>query len=226
MNTTITSFTLLDLKTVKNLVRQGEGLHIEFKLKTNHPEKIVREIAAFANTEGGKLFIGVSDSKELIGLKYSDEDDFLLSRAIERNISPEIDYDLHRVRLDNGKEILVYDVKSSTNKPHYVKVDEQTSKVYVRVKDRSIQASKEVREILKGEKKNRNIKFHFGDKERLLMQHLHTFEKITLAQFSEIANIPPRVASRTLVLLTLANVLKIQPNEESDFYSMAEPDAN
>lgn len=213
---------ILDVKALKNLVRQGEGLCIEFKLKTNHPEKIVREIAAFANTEGGKLFIGVSDTKELVGLKYSDEDDFLLSRAIERKISPEIDYELQRVRLENGKEVLVYDVKPSNNKPHYVKIDEELSKVYVRVADRSIQASKEVREILKGERKQRNIKFHFGEKERVLMQYLHENEKITLQKFSTIANIPQRVASRTLILLTLANVLKVQPNEEGDFFSMVE----
>ncbi|MEQ8573732.1 MAG: ATP-binding protein, partial [Fulvivirga sp.] len=46
---------------LKRLVSQGESETLEFKRKVAHPEKIVKEIVAFANTKGGKLLIGVSD---------------------------------------------------------------------------------------------------------------------------------------------------------------------
>jgi predicted HTH transcriptional regulator len=54
-----------DYKALKALVRQGEGMHLEFKLKAAHPEKIVREIVAFANAQGGLLLVGVGDDKSI-----------------------------------------------------------------------------------------------------------------------------------------------------------------
>jgi len=43
------------IRWLTSLVRQGEGLHLEFKAKTNFPDKIVHELIAFANTNGGTL---------------------------------------------------------------------------------------------------------------------------------------------------------------------------
>jgi predicted HTH transcriptional regulator len=71
-----------ELKDLRQLVRQGEGQQLEFKLKSNHPDKIMKEVVAFANSEGGKLLIGVADNKELIGLKYPDEDEYIISKSI------------------------------------------------------------------------------------------------------------------------------------------------
>ena len=34
----------MELRLLKELVKKGEGEHVEFKLKSNHPEKIVREL--------------------------------------------------------------------------------------------------------------------------------------------------------------------------------------
>jgi hypothetical protein len=45
---------------------------------------------------------------------------------------------------------------------------------------------------------------------------------ITVAQFTNIANISRKTASRTLVLLCLANVLRIQAGEEEDLFLLAD----
>ncbi len=71
-----------DLKSLKALVRQGEGMHLEFKLKATHPEKIVREIVAFANAEGGLLLVGVGDDRSVPGVKFADEDEYILTRPL------------------------------------------------------------------------------------------------------------------------------------------------
>ena len=46
---------------LKQLVRRGEGQYLEFKKKADHPDKIVREMVAFANSGGGELLLGVDD---------------------------------------------------------------------------------------------------------------------------------------------------------------------
>lgn len=213
----------LDLKELKEIVRKGEGKFIEFKLKSNHPEKIIREAVAFANTEGGKLIIGIGDDKSIKGLKFADEDEYILRRAIERHIYPAIDYDIERVVVENEREVLIFNIQKSPLKPHYLDLDgnPENRRVYVRVDDKSVQASKEVREILKGERKSQNIRFQYGDKEHTLMKYLADNEHITVDTFASIANIPRKIASKTLVLLVLANVIRIQPHEVTDLFKAA-----
>jgi hypothetical protein len=73
-----------------------------------------------------------------------------------------------------------------------------------------------MREVLKGVAKKRSIRFQYGDKERILMQYLSDHPRITVDEFTKAANIPRNIASRTLVLLVLANVIRIQPHEGHD----------
>jgi predicted HTH transcriptional regulator len=212
-----------DIKALKELVKQGEGKYIEFKLKTNHPEKIVREVVAFANSSGGKLIIGVDDDKSIKGLKFADEDEYIMIKALERYIYPAVEYEIDRVVVEGEREVLVFNIPPSLFKPHYVDLEgnSETRRAYVRVADKSVQASKEVREILKGERKDLNIRFHYGEKEKALMRYLVDNQHITVETFANVANIPRKLASRTLVLLVLANVLKIQPHELQDLFLAA-----
>lgn len=213
---------VMDYQALKNLVRQGEGTHLEFKLKTNHPEKIIRGIVAFANTTGGIMLIGVGDDKTIRGLKYADEDEYLLVRAISKYCFPRISYTIERVQLYDEREVLVIRVPPSFNKPHYIIPDlndPDNKKAYVRVGDKSVQASREVREILKGVSAERNVRFTYGEKEHKLMQHLGENPSITVDLFASIAGVSRKIASRTLVLLVLANVLEIHPSDVVDQYT-------
>lgn len=236
----------MDYKTLRELVRQGEGKHIEFKLKTNHPEKIVREIVAFANSGGGYLLIGVGDDRSIKGLKYADEDEYLLVRAIEKYCSPGIEYEIERISIGEERDVLVFTILPSPKRPHYVLQPAETSlataktpntgtqkgkphaapqnnlvkKTYIRVADRSIQASWEMREILRRQDDDRNVKFQYGDKERKLMQHLDQHQSVTVADFASVAGISRNIASKTLVLLVLANVLDVHPDETVDRFTV------
>ena len=213
----------MDYQALKNLVRRGESSSLEFKLKTNHPEKIIRGVVAFANTYGGIMLIGVADDKRITGLKYADEDEYLLERAINKFCFPRISYTIERVQLQDEREVLVIRVPRSPTRPHCIIADPinnpDDKKVYVRVADKSVQASREVREILKGEQAERDIRFTYGEKERRLMQHLGEHNSITVDLFASIAGVSRRIASRTLVLLVLANVLMIHPSDVMDQYT-------
>lgn len=54
----------------EKIISLGENLNVEFKagLSSNNPKAICKEIAALAATTGGYLFIGVSDSGEILGI--------------------------------------------------------------------------------------------------------------------------------------------------------------
>jgi Fic family protein len=96
-------------------------------------------------------------------------------------------------------------------------------KVYIRIEDKSFKASREMWEILKYRIKNKGARFHYGDKERVLLQYLETHKYITVDEFAALAQIPRPKASRTLVVLVVAEVLRIQPQESGhDFFAFNE----
>jgi predicted HTH transcriptional regulator len=229
----------MTVKELQLLVNEGEHTHLEFKRKVAHPEKIVREIVAFANTEGGNLLIGVNDDGNLSGLKYPDEDAYVLEKVIASHCKPTIAFEREYIALTEKKTIICYHIPKSENKPHYVlevapaadpltakkkkRTTEQYHKrTYFRVKDRSIQASRELREIIRRQQKPKDIRFSWGEKEQLLVQYLSEHSTITVQEFAKLAGINRHLSSRTLVLLVLGNVLQIIPAEGEDRYTMKE----
>lgn len=212
----------MNLKELKALVAKGEGLHLEFKGKAAHPDKIMKEIVAFANTAGGMLMIGVDDNKTIPGLAAADEEEWVLEFAISKYCSPPIPYRLEKVALSVNHSVLVYHISPGDEKPYTVIEDFQnkTGTVYIRVADKSVQASREVKQILKQKRKDKSFRFQYGEKERLLMQYLEEHETITLQQFVNLAGISRKQASQTLILLVLSNILRIIPAEGEDLYEL------
>lgn len=209
----------MDYQLLKKVVRQGEGLKLEFKLKATNPERIVREAVAFANSEGGYLLVGVSDDKLIKGLKFAEEDEYVLNDAFEKYSSPLIKYQVYKIPVDAQRDVLAFHIPKS-DRVHYLVENLKTKKgkAYIRVEDKSLKASYEMREILRAKKNNRNVRFRYGEKERTLMRYLEKHKVITVEEFSKTANISRKIASKTLILLVIAKVLLIKPQEMKDAF--------
>ena len=104
----------MDIREIKKLLKEGETDTIEFKRKANFPEKIVKEIVAFANTKGGKLFIGVDDDGYVTGIKNFTEDVYSLQEAITNYCTPPIKYHLDVVKISDKRAVLLYDIEYVT----------------------------------------------------------------------------------------------------------------
>ena len=59
----------MKLRDLRELIEEGENIQCEFKRKFTTPEKIAREMMAFANTKGGYILFGVDDDKEIVGVE-------------------------------------------------------------------------------------------------------------------------------------------------------------
>jgi predicted HTH transcriptional regulator len=204
---------------LRKLVQQGESAFLEFKRKAAHPEKIVREMIAFANTKGGILLVGVGDDKTIPGLKYPEGESHVIHEAL-KNCRPALEVKETFIPVGNARTIIQYEIPESNRKPHYQIVGSE-KETYVRVNDQSIKASREIREIVKRAQKKKDIRFHYGEHEKFLMQYLEENEAITLTKFVELSGLKRFYASKKLVLLVLADVLNITPHEKGDLYSLA-----
>lgn len=217
----------MSLQEIQRMVRQGEGEQIEFKRKVAHPDKIIREIVAFANTKGGHLLIGVDDNGTIPGIRSAEEECYLLEQAIEKWCRPYIDYDIEVVPISGRKAVVHYQIYEGRRKPHYVLSSafpkatlpkKQKGRAYVRYQDKSLQASPEVWQILRRSRQPKDIQFQFGEKEKALMRYLEEHRQITVARFAELIQQSRYRASRTLILLVLANVLRVVPQEKEDIF--------
>jgi len=121
--------------------------------------------------------------------------------------------------LSDKRSIVHYFIPSDQGALFKVKLPGDKNPVtYVRYMDKSIQASREVREIFRRRLQNKDVAFHFGEKEKILMEHLERQNTITLDEFRQHANINYYKASKTLILLVLANVLGVIPSDKGDQY--------
>jgi predicted HTH transcriptional regulator len=209
----------MTLQEIKALASKGEGLKIEFKKKASYPEKIVKELIAFANTVGGELLIGVDDDGTVSGQRFIEEEVFVMTKAIKELIFPPLDYEVVTHKLSEKKGVAIFKIQVSPLRPHYLKENDKKH-AFIRVADRSVQASREVWEILRRGRIPKDTIFTYGRKEEILMKALEESGKITLKEYSKAANLPRFMASKTLVKLVLANVIQIHPQESEDFFTI------
>jgi hypothetical protein len=211
----------MTIQEVKELALKGEGLQIEFKKKANFPEKIVREVIALANTQGGSLLIGVDDDGTVSGQRFIEEEIFVMEKAIRELIFPLLEVEVATVKLSEKKGVAVFRIPHSPNRPHFLLVQGKKFS-FIRVQDRTVQASREVWEVLRKSRVPRDTVFTYGKKEEVLMKFLAEQEKINVKEFAKIASIPLYMASKTLVRLVVANVLQLHPQEGADFFTIRE----
>lgn len=211
----------MTLQEIHKLAKGGEGLRLEFKKKAMFPEKIVREVIALANTEGGYLLVGVDDDGTVSGQRFIEEEVFVIKKAISDMVLPRMDYTVEVFKTSEKKGVAVFQIPKSPSRPHYI-LDGERKRAFVRSADKSLQASREMWEILKKGRTPRDVVFTYGEKETVLMKTLAEKDKITLREFQRIANLPRFLASKTLIRLVLANVLQIFPMEKEDIYRLKE----
>lgn len=214
----------MELREIKKLVFGGENDQVEFKRKITHPEKVIREVVAFANSKGGHLLVGVDDDKTIVGLNYADEEDYLLQKAIRELCRPVIKFEAETIQLNEKRVILHYYIHPGEHKPYFAfeKKQHRYGKAFLRVADRSIQASLEIRKILKLNNQQIDQHFQYGPNEKLLFNYLHENEKVTVQEFREISGLDYQSASWTMIRMVLANALKIIPREKEDWYCAVE----
>ena len=203
------------------LVDAGEGLHVEFKRKVSTPEKIAREMIAFANTAGGTVIFGIDDDKALVGVvsEKGELDDIRI--AAEELADPPLTYDVTIFNVQ-GRDVICVEVPESPNKPHMlVDSHDGEAKAYVRVGENSIQASREMVKVMQHRSGQTGpVRLIVGEAERRLFAYFEKADRITVKEYAELINVSDRRASRLLIRLVRAGVLAIHTLEKSDYFTL------
>ena len=167
------------------MIFEGEGVSLDFKKTITSCEKIAKTMVSFANNKGGKLLIGVADDGTIKGVKSEDEERYMITKAAQLYAKPALEPTFEEVYVDD-KLVLVVDTPQSTVKPHFALADDGKWWVYVRVKDKSVLASKVVVDVLRRSSGNEGVLIEYTLKEKTLLQYLEKTARITVAECCEL----------------------------------------
>ncbi|NSW45795.1 MAG: putative DNA binding domain-containing protein [Bacteroidales bacterium] len=120
------------------LINKGEGYHLEFKHEEENNEDFAKTIVCFANTDGGKILIGVDDTGRTIGVSDIDKlmlrmDDIALNRC-----DPPVIILQESINID-GKNVVIVNVEKGSQRPYRTK----SGHYYIRSSNRCRQATRE-----------------------------------------------------------------------------------
>lgn len=205
---------------IHNLITQGEHQQLDFKFEIADSRKIARTFSAFANTDGGKLLIGVKDDGTIAGIR-TEEEEFMAETAVNLYCKPLIEFK-NKEWVVEGKKVLEISIKPGNNKPYYAQDINDKWLAYVRIGDRNILASKVIVRAWQRKKQPEGTYLNYGINEKLILQYLEKNELITLSKFSRMACIPIRSAENILINLLALEILEAVFDENQVSFRLSE----
>lgn len=205
---------------IKKLIFEGEGVSLDFKKTITRCEKIAKTMVAFANNKGGRLLIGVADDGSIKGVKFEDEEKYMITKAANFFIRPALEPVFEEIYVDD-KLVLVVNIENSNTKPHYALGEDGKWWVYVRVKDKSVLASKIVVDVLKRSAEEQGVLISYSANEKTLLQYLEQNDRIDIKEFCKLLAISRKAAQRIIVDLALSGVISIHTTEKEEYYTAA-----
>lgn len=96
------------MASLRSRIRGGESATVEYKIEAPEPERLARTIAAFANSAGGSIFIGISDRGDILGVSDPEAQKKLVKDALWY-VDPPVDLKVETV-VHEFKDVVAIDV--------------------------------------------------------------------------------------------------------------------
>ena len=190
-----------------SLIREGEHQQQDFKYRVVDARKLAKSVSAFANTDGGRLLIGVRDDGHLSGVR-SEEEIYMMHQAAYKYCKPEasIKFDTYHVAPSDTtsrglRTIVIATVPPSAKRPICALDDEGRMRAYIRINDENIVASPVHLALWRESQKPQGTMLTYNDDIQLLLDILQ--EPRTLNQIVRLSRLP-----RHKVITHLARLIR------------------
>lgn len=198
---------LTDTDYIHALIVEGEHQQQDFKFEISDARKIAKTLSAFANTDGGRLLIGVKDNGKIAGVQ-SAEEQYMIEAAAQLYCSPAVDVDM-RTYIADGKSILVAQVEESRRKPIYAKDENGRRFAYLRVKDETVLATSVHLRIWQQESRTCGELTEYAVREQQLLSQLGNNGPLSLSQCCRQAHLPRHTTEQILAKFVRYDLVEI-----------------
>jgi predicted HTH transcriptional regulator len=205
---------------IQRLIEQGEHQSQDFKFEISDSRKIAKTFVAFANTDGGRLLIGVKDNGAIKGVK-SMEEYFMAEAGATMYSSPAVEFETREWNVE-GKKVLEITIPEGPNKPYFAESENGKWLAYVRVDDRNILANRVWVNAWKRKQKPEGTYIRYTEKERLLLEYLEENDVITVTKFRKISGLSRYKAENVLTNFLALNLIDIEFSEKNVVYRLAD----
>jgi len=206
-------------KYILDLILQGENQQLDFKHSISDSKKIARSLAAFANTNGGKLLVGVRDNGSIAGVQ-SEEEFYMVQAAADLYCNPPVSF-VSRVWDIKGKSVLEITVeKTEYRKLHEAPDKDGNYKVYIRVNDQNFIVNNIYLKAWNRKKFGRGVLIRYMKEEKLLLEYLAQNPSVTFNGFKRLAKVSSYKAEKILVNLIVLNLVEIVFGENNTEYKL------
>lgn len=201
---------------IKSLIAQGEHQQLDFKFAITDARKIAKTLVAFANTDGGKLLIGVKDNGTIAGVR-SEEEIYMIETA-SLYCKPTVAYSIKKWSVD-GKIVIEVDVEKS-RQLCYVKDETNRWMVYVRNNDQNIKANKIYVRYLKKKKNVKGVFLRYTEDEKKLLEYLAAHRDVSFGRLQRFSRLTYARTETLLVNLLCLEVIEMKMTVRGTFYNL------
>lgn len=182
---------------IYRLIAQGEHQQQDFKYEISDARKIARTLSAFANTDGGRLLIGVKDNGKIAGVR-SDEEVYMVEAAASVYCVPPVQchMSIHRVE---GHNVVIAEVNPAEKCPVRAQLEDGKLCAFVRIADENIVASPVQMALWREDNTEEGALLPFTPREQSLLQMLSESQgPMTLNRFARLGRLPRHHAVQVL----------------------------
>ncbi|HAL64309.1 MAG: Putative transcriptional regulator [Bacteroidetes bacterium 38_7] len=201
---------------IKKLIEQGENQQLDFKFAVNDSRKIARSIVAFANTDGGRLLIGVKDNGVIAGIN-SIEELHMIETAAHIFSRPQIDFKSLEWNIE-GKIILEITIQQGPKRPYYAQDEFNHWNAWIRQYDRDIKAPKIWIEYWKRKSSGEMTTLSYGPTEKFFLQMLEKQGLVNIESFRRLLGISTHYANEMALQLLLMDIIGIRFEDDKPFF--------
>jgi predicted HTH transcriptional regulator len=205
---------------IANLIKQGEHQQLDFKHSISDSRKIARSLAAFANTDGGTLLVGVKDNGNISGVN-SEEEYYMLEGAAQMYCKPEVKFKVTRWDI-NGKVVLEVVVKPDKKNLYKAQDKNGKWKVFFREKDENFVATPLQVKVWNAIRYRKSIRFSLSHKDQILIDYLKEHKQITVDQYCRVGFLPHREAENALTNLAVLGIVNLKVSAEKEFFVLTQ----
>lgn len=204
---------------IYNLIREGENQELDFKHSISDSKKIARSLAAFANTDGGRLLVGVRDNGSIAGVQ-SDEEFYMVQAAADLYCKPALQFETKVWEIE-GKTILEVAIpKISAEKLITAPDKNGKEKVFIRVNDENIIVNNIYLKAWNQKKFGKGVLIRYDEPEKILFEYLRENENISFSRFKKLTELNRYKAEKILVNLLVLDLIQIDFNDNQVKYKL------
>ena len=204
------------MERLKDLIKEGEHQTQDFKFRIDDQKKIARTLAAFANTDGGRLLIGVKDSGKIAGIN-PEEEFHMIQGAAQMFCKPPVSIE-SRIWQEDMRLVLEIMVEPNGKRNHTALDDGGKWKIFIRRKDQTLLANKIILKVWDFERQGIKKPQIFGDQELKCLKLIEESQPVTLSKTYRLLDLPKSVTDHIVALLVHWKIIEMEITEEGTYY--------